>query len=86
MHSWKDDNDEYEALGLRVLLKAAVSPEEYAIATTKHCIALGIKEYERQSKIGDAIWHRTFNAFKKQHGRAPNSLEHRALMDAEREK
>ena len=85
-HSWDDDNEEYEILGLRKLLREAVAPEEYQKATPEHCRKLGMTEYRRISAEGDRVWYRTFNELKKTLGRLPTGNEHAAAIKAAHKK
>lgn len=84
LHSWDDDNDQYEILGLRKLLREAVTSEAYARASPAHCRQLGMTEFTRISNEDNHAWHRTFSAFKQEHGRAPTYLEHEALLVKEK--
>jgi hypothetical protein len=51
LHDWNEFDDREEALGLRVLLRAALPAEEYEKATKARCIKLGQEEQERVARI-----------------------------------
>lgn len=82
MHSWDDDNEEYEILGLRKLLREAVAPEVYAGATRENCIVLGVEEHQRLSAEANRRWHQTYADLTSQLGRAPSVSEHAAAIRA----
>lgn len=81
MHFGDDDSsDEYEALGLRVLLRAAVSAEDYALATKERCIALGVEEQRRVSAITHQVYCDTLMTLKAEKGRMPTDAEFHEAM------